>query len=1100
VIVKLAVRDLGPETWVDSDIMSGLRRVQISGQRNALRSILFNVPHRVNREFEDFPFVALEATSETLKVLEFLSGIVTDVFEDQFHRPFLGQSGPIIEADQVWGGGFAGVPYDGTGKVIAILDTGVDRNHPFLRKPDNPSVSKVVEEACFSSSFPASGISNICPGGKDSTAAGSAAPCNVPGDCDHGTHVAGIAAGHGRNGDAAPFSGVARGADIMAIQVFSRGDDLLACFPFSPPCIGAFTSDVIAGLQRVYSRRTALSFAAVNLSLGAGGFTQTCDNNPIKRVIDSLRAAHIATVIASGNDGFTNALSSPACVSTAVSVGSTGDGSGATSLDSVSSFSNYATFLSLLAPGDLITSSVPGGVFDSFEGTSMAAPQVAGVFALLKQAAPSATVSQLLSILQNTGAPVTHVGITKSRVRALSALNALPVVQFDSAAYSVDESQGVATIGLTRTGALNAVSTVRYATSNGTASAPADYTTRSGVVTFNPGDTNKAFTVPVINDTLDEGDETIHLTLSDATGGTILLSTAAQLTIVDDDTAGEVQLEQAAYSVAEGTPTATIIVTRSGGAASGVAVSYATGNGSATAGSDYVAKTGTLVFAAGETSKSFTVSIINDTLDESDETVNLTLSNPTGGATLGAHNTAVLTITDNDVGGTVQFITPTYTVGEMKAAVITVTRSGGTASGVTVDYATSNGTAVAGSDYTATSGTLTFAAGQTSRTFSVPIIGDTLDEANETVNLTLSNPGGGATLGAQGSAVLTITDNDSGGSVQFSVANYSGSEAKPAIVTVTRSGGAASGVTVDYATSDGTAVAGADYAAAAGTLSFAAGQTSRTFTVPIINDTLDDGNRTVLLTLSNPTGGAMLGLRSSAVLNIVDNDAAGTVQFSVAGYNVSEANANATITVTRAGGLASGATVDYASAGGTAEAGADYTATSGTLSFAAGQTSTTFSIPLLDDGLAEGNETVDLTLSNPTGGAVLGLRSSAVLTILDDEISIHFSSANFIASERGKGIVTVVRSGPAGPSVTVDYSVTDGTATANLDYTAQSGTLVFGPGQTIRSFVIPIINDGVDEPNETINLLLQNPGGGAQLGPQNSAVLTIIDNDPGGTL
>src|SRR5207302_8581354 len=437
----------------------------------------------------------------------------------------------------------------------------------------------------------------------------------------------------------------------------------------------------------------------------------------------SLRAAKIATVVASGNNGFTNALSSPACISTAVSVGSTGDGSGDTPLDNVSSFSNHATFLSLLAPGDLITSSVPGGGFDSFEGTSMATPHVAGAFAILKQASPTATVSQILGALQSTGASVTRNSITKPRIRMLNALAELPVMQFDSATYSVAEDGGSATITVNRTGVANDVSAVQYATSNGSATAPADYTARSGTLTFNAGETTKTFTIPIINDTLDENNETIKLTLSNATGGTLGDTTTAVLTITDNDTAGTVQFSQANYSVTEGTASITITVTRAGGTASGVTVDYATSNGTATAGSDYTAKSGTLTFAAGVTSKTFAIPITNDTLDESDETVNLTLSNPTGRATLGTPDTAVLTIIDNDSGGVLQFSSATYSVNERVLsgkAVIKVTRSGSNASGVTVDYATSDGTATDGSDYIATSVTLTFAAGQTTRTFTIP--------------------------------------------------------------------------------------------------------------------------------------------------------------------------------------------------------------------------------------------------------------------------------------------------------------------------------------------------------------------------------------------
>src|SRR5205823_10792604 len=277
-------------------------------------------------------------------------------------------------------------------------------------------------------------------------------------------------------------------------------------------------------------------------------------------------------------------------------------------------------------------------------------------------------------------------------------------------------------------------------------------------------------------------------------------TTTAVLTITDNDTAGTVQFSQASYSVTEGAASVTITVIRAGGTASGVTVDYATSDGTAAAGSDYTAKSGTLSFAAGVTSKTFAIPIVKDTLDESDETVNLTLSNPTGGATLGTPDTAVLTIIDNDSGGVLQFSSATYSVNEgvlSGKAVIKVTRSGGSASGVTVNYSTSDGTATAGFDYTATSGTLTFGAGVTSKTFAIPIVNDTLDEPDETVNLTLSNPTGGATLGTPDTAVLTIIDNDSGGVLQFSSATYTVNEgvlSGKAVIKLTRSGGSASGV------------------------------------------------------------------------------------------------------------------------------------------------------------------------------------------------------------------------------------------------------------------------------------------------------------------
>jgi hypothetical protein len=192
---------------------------------------------------------------------------------------------------------------------------------------------------------------------------------------------------------------------------------------------------------------------------------------------------------------------------------------------------------------------------------------------------------------------------------------------------------------------------------------------------------------------------------------------------------------------------------------------------------------------------------------------------------------------------------------------------------MTVGYSTANGTASAGTDYTATNGTLTFGAGVESASFQVPITNDTRDEIHETVNLSLGNPAGGAVLGTRRTAVLTIVDNDSGGVLNFSVGAYErGESGGSATIKVIRSSGAASGVTVHYTTSAGTASATADYTPTSGTLRFAAGQTAARFAVAIRNDTLNEANETVNLLLADPTGGASLGSRPTAVLTILDDE------------------------------------------------------------------------------------------------------------------------------------------------------------------------------------------------------------------------------------
>lgn len=231
---------------------------------------------------------------------------------------------------------------------------------------------------------------------------------------------------------------------------------------------------------------------------------------------------------------------------------------------------------------------------------------------------------------------------------------------------------------------------------------------------------------------------------------------------------GVLRFSQATYDVGENNGTATIKVVRAEGSAGTVTVDYATSDGSATAGSDYTAAKGTLTFGPGEVEKQFSVAITDDTADENDETVNLTLSNPTNQATLGTPSAAFLRIIDNEVppgaAGTLQFSAAEYSVNENAgSAIVTVARTGGTAGTVTVSYTTSDGSATANSDYTPASGTLTFADGETTKSFSVSVTDDTSAEPDETVLLSLSNPAGGATLGSPSRATLTIFDGDRGG-------------------------------------------------------------------------------------------------------------------------------------------------------------------------------------------------------------------------------------------------------------------------------------------------------------------------------------------------
>lgn len=374
-----------------------------SAQEAALKDL---AGHKVLQryKFRYTPYISMRVDRAALDAL-LASPTIQQIQEDKLSHPTLDLSVPRIGALTLHASDIKG-----TGVTIAVLDTGVDKLHPFLAK-------SVVSEACYSSNDAKDDATSICPGGvTESTAVGSAMPYGgscPTGECDHGTHVAGIAGGR-ESISGSPGPGVAPDVNIIAIQVFSL---------FGGSSLGAYDSDIIKGLERVYALRDTYAIASVNLSLGGGAYSSTCDTDPLKASIDNLRAANIATIISSGNDGYCGAISAPACISSAISVGATDDA------DQVAFYSNSADFMSLLAPGSTINSSIPGSGYAGWSGTSMAAPHVTGAWALFRQQSPNASVAEIVNAFQATGLSVTDSScssVTKKRMNVSEELSYRP--------------------------------------------------------------------------------------------------------------------------------------------------------------------------------------------------------------------------------------------------------------------------------------------------------------------------------------------------------------------------------------------------------------------------------------------------------------------------------------------------------------------------------------------------------------------------------------------------------------------------------------------------------------------------------------------------
>jgi hypothetical protein len=373
---------------------------------------------------------------------------------------------------------------------------------------------------------------------------------------------------------------------------------------------------------------------------------------------------------------------------------------------------------------------------------------------------------------------------------------------------------------------------------------------------------------------------------------------AASRTVSGGDT-GDFGFSLAGASVSESAGTATLTVNRTGGTTGGVSVAYAVTGGSATAGTDFTATSGTLNFTHGQASRTIVVPIADDAADEPDETFTVTLSNPQGGALITGTATSTVTIADNDNPPVLAIGDAAMAEGNVGTGTLSFTVSLSAASSfpVTVNHATANQTATAGIDYLASAGTLTFEPGETTKALAITVNGDLTVETDETFSVSLTAPAN-ATLG-DAAATGGILDDDHAGTLAFATANYSVAEVMESkMLTVTRSNGSAGTVTIPFAITGGTATAGEDYTSfhQSGTLTFLDGQASRGIAIGLLDDILIEGDETLVVTLGAPTGGALPGALTTTTLTIVDDDTAPIVRGRVLKDDGS-ALANATVTL-----------------------------------------------------------------------------------------------------------------------------------------------------------------------------------------------------------
>lgn len=679
------------------------------------------------------------------------------------------------------------------------------------------------------------------------------------------------------------------------------------------------------------------------------------------------------------------------------------------------------------------------------------------------------------------------------------------------------------TFKVIRAGDTSGVASATYAVT-GSGSTPAggsDFggTLPSGVVTFAAGEATKIITVNVSSDAAIELNEGFIVTLSNVVGAGLETATAAGTILNDDSSLSIANTDSAKPEGHTGTTPFTFTVIRTGNTTNSATVAYAvSGSGTYPAdGSDFGGSlpSGTVSFAAGETTKTLTMAVSADSLKERNEGFVVTLSNPSVGNTL-VTSTATGTIFNDDASIAITATDATLPEGLSGTVPFTfqVTRTGNTTNPATVDYVVAgrgaNPADAADFGGTLPSGTVSFAAGETSKTLTVLVSGDALVERNEGFLVTLSNPSDGNAL-ATATALATIVNDDTSLSIAATDAAKAEGQAgtKSFTFTVTRTGVTTGSTVVAYAVSGrGTNPAdAADFGGsfASGTVSFAAGETVKTVSVLVSGDTAVERNEGFRVVLSNPSAGTTLET-TTAVGTIINDDA--SLAITAADSTRSEGHGGTTpftFLVTRTGDISGSATVSYAVTGRGANPtiASDFGTSfpSGTVSFAPGEKTKTLTVLIAGDSVVERNEGFLVTLSNPSAGATL-LTATAMGTIVNDDAALSVANVDATKSEGQTGTTSftfsVSRIGDSSGPATVAYVVSGRgaypTVAADFGGSLPSGTVSFAAGEILKTFTVLVAGDTTKERNEGFLVTLINPSPGSTLAMA-TALGTIVNDD-----
>lgn len=679
-------------------------------------------------------------------------------------------------------------------------------------------------------------------------------------------------------------------------------------------------------------------------------------------------------------------------------------------------------------------------------------------------------------------------------------------VSFQTSSQSVLESSGTTkvVVSLTRNNQVGPIDSFTTNSSNnreirvpykvsGTAIYGVHHLLQDGVIVFPPGTKNLDIQVKILHHRVFEENKTLIITLLDSEGADLGSQTEHTIEIEDVDRSPRVDFVGSSQQVTESVGVVGIGINLEypATAPATIPLNFA---GSAIKGTHFTAPD-QIDIPLGGTSAVLEITVIDDFDINPDRNILISFGELVG-ASLGSNTVYDLLIVDNDDLPTAFFPSATESISEaVGSSSVTINLSKTYPFSVTIPL-TISGTAQSPADHNLVSQNVIIPAGQLSGTVPFSVVDDNLNEANETIIVTMGTP---TNANAGNPSVLTITvlDNDPLPSVRFQAASQTVSEAVGS-VTVTVQLNTASGrqVVVPY-TASGTATNPSDHNLSSGSVVINAGATSTTVSFSVVNDTVFENNETVILTLGSPTN-ASLGSPSVHTVTIQDNDPPPVVQVTTASASVTEGNTGSsshTINISLTGSTAVSASIPF-SFSGTATQGSDYNiTTSSPLVIPAGQSTASVQLTVSGDTMHELDETVIFSLGTPTG-ATLGAVTTSTLTILNDDPvpTLNFEAATKDVSESAGTVFAIVTlTNTSYQTVSAPFTVS-GTATFPADHNLQASSFSISSGGTFGLISFSIVDDAISEGTETIILTLGSPSN-AVLGATSALTFNVLDND-----